>query len=197
MDFYYYLIATILIITMLMIHKLQIHSESIKKSRYIVFGFSVLTLVVLLSLTKIYTLLASNNILPDILDIVGTDIKELTIHIFFCLLFYLSIIVLSILSTNVKMFHRIDVFQGVSYFLFILGFLAYSVKSKINDIKLRYILCLFILTVIIITITLTTRLKHIINFFNTENYGYICNIGTKFKDVSIEDSIICPNNKLY
>ena len=48
-----------------------------------------------------------------------------------------------------------------------------------------------------ITAILASDLKNIENFFNTENYGYICDVGQKFKDVSIQDPIICPTNKLY
>ena len=206
----YYPISTILIFIMVMLHKLQIKTDVIRKSRGLVCLFSFITLSILLIVSFVLVkILPQDNYVRNIFIKNNGNLNNLTFHISLFLLFYLLLVLLSILSRNVNLFHKLDVAQGVFYFLFILGFLVYSFlfdkrnkgegghNINLNGDHLPLMSLFSVIITIMITAILASDLKNIENFFNTENYGYICDVGQKFKDVSIQDPIICPTNKLY
>ena len=112
-----------------------------------------------------------------------------------CLLGYLllSIIILYVTS-NKKDYY--DIINIIIYFITILSIIISYNNHKYNPDSSLHLFILVIITIIMIIVTVTNQIKNykLDNFFNIENYGYLCP-QKKFKDVVLNSVLICPKKE--
>ena len=88
---------------------------------------------------------------------------------------------------------KYTLYSLLTIIFYVVEFINNSYNSDIRTWK--FALLVFGISSIYISVLLGFTKSNYKDFFNKDSYGYFC-LGKKFKDISLEQPLICPTNKL-
>ena len=179
MDDKSYIFLFLITIIMFFFNKFHYPSK-MATNRFNYFIYFAITTASILGMTGIFYILSKINNISNCIT---------------CLLGYLlSSIIILYFTSNKKDYY--DIINIIIYFITILSIIISYNKDNYEAINSLHLFILVIITIIMIIVTVTNQIKNykLDNFFNIENYGYLCP-QKKFKDVVLNSVLICPKKE--
>lgn len=190
----YTLVSIFIVFNMVFIHEIHVEKK-VTKSRAFIAGNMIGLIAVIFIFFGFFFALKKFDI-TNFFNF-GEDINSNFIYftnIFRVLGIFFGITMMSIPYIN-KAITR-DKVKYTLYSLLTISFYLYEIIIKGNiRVTWKYLLLLIIISVIYIGLIIGLSKYDYKDFFNKDSYGYFC-LGKNFKDISLEQPLICPTNKL-
>lgn len=193
----YTLVSIFIVFNMVFIHEFHVEKK-VTKSRGFIAGNMIGLMVVLFIFFGFFFALNIYNNNTNFFNITN-DIDMNFIYftnIFRVVGFFFGITMIILLHINQSLLR--DKVKYTLYSLLTISFYLYEIiikEENRNVYMLKFLLWSIIISVIYIGLIIGFTKSNYQDFFNKDSYGYFC-LGKKFKDISLEQPLICPTNKL-